>query len=340
MLGQSVTIFVCYSHEDQKWVDNLILWLQKNLERYNVKFWWDTEKRDGIRGGDAWCKRIRTAIDTADIAILLISDAFAFSQFIHDFEVPRIRERHRSEKLSIIPVLVSPVSEIGREELTWVYELQIVPSRESSLLECRENEVLWHKTRGKLQDEIYKRVKQHRTRVTATPPPPKAAATPPSKTLVSPVEPASPKPKPEPQSAPVSKGPPSGESVKEFRLGVPLPFEIRSEPDGFHIRRDIKGPLAFPGSRVTIDGGATVSGDVHASEIVILPAGCIRGNVIASRKTDIRVGATLIGDVTTARIGIENGAIFKGSIDILKPATPTKPLAATATAPPKPLVRR
>jgi cytoskeletal protein CcmA (bactofilin family) len=61
---------------------------------------------------------------------------------------------------------------------------------------------------------------------------------------------------------------------------------------------------------------------VKAREIVVL--GSIQGNVEATDKIDIRKDAKLVGDIKTARIVIEDGAYFKGSIDIAKGAD-TKP---------------
>lgn len=170
MPGETVKVFVCYSHSDRRWVANgsLIPWLQKNLARYRVEFWWDREERDGIQGGDTWRKKIMAEIDRADIAILLISDDFASSDFIRDFEVPRIRERHTTGTLSILPVLASPISELGREELAWVYDLQIVPSKQLPLIKCQEPEAQWHDTRAKLLDELNKRVQLHRLPILAS----------------------------------------------------------------------------------------------------------------------------------------------------------------------------
>ena len=55
---------------------------------------------------------------------------------------------------------------------------------------------------------------------------------------------------------------------------------------------------------------------MKAREIVVL--GAINGNVEATDKIDIRKDARLVGDIKTARIVIEDGAYFKGSIDIVK----------------------
>jgi cytoskeletal protein CcmA (bactofilin family) len=56
---------------------------------------------------------------------------------------------------------------------------------------------------------------------------------------------------------------------------------------------------------------------VKAREVVAL--GTIQGNVEATEKIEIRKDAKLTGDIRTARIIIEDGAYFKGSIDIVKP---------------------
>ncbi len=46
--------------------------------------------------------------------------------------------------------------------------------------------------------------------------------------------------------------------------------------------------------------------------------GKVRGNLTASDRVDIRSDGSLTGDVVAARISIEDGAFFKGGIDIRK----------------------
>jgi hypothetical protein len=50
---EKIRIFVCYSHSDKIWVssNSLIPWLQKNLERYHVEFWWDREESGAAMPG-------------------------------------------------------------------------------------------------------------------------------------------------------------------------------------------------------------------------------------------------------------------------------------------------
>ena len=80
------------------------------------------------------------------------------------------------------------------------------------------------------------------------------------------------------------------------------------------------------GNRVTIGRNGVVAANISAREIVVL--GKVRGNLTASDRVDIRSDGSLTGDVVAARISIEDGAFFKGGIDIRKAGsagTGTKP---------------
>jgi len=65
--------------------------------------------------------------------------------------------------------------------------------------------------------------------------------------------------------------------------------------------------------------------------------GKVRGNINASDRVDIRSEGSLTGDVAAARISIEDGAYFKGGIDIRKPGD-TKNGAATIASAPEPAI--
>lgn len=90
----------------------------------------------------------------------------------------------------------------------------------------------------------------------------------------------------------------------------------------------VEGSISLPGNRVTVGRNGQVSATITAREIVVL--GKVRGNVAASDRVDIRAEGSLTGDVSAARISIEDGAFFKGGIDIRKPDA--KPATAPAPA--------
>jgi cytoskeletal protein CcmA (bactofilin family) len=84
---------------------------------------------------------------------------------------------------------------------------------------------------------------------------------------------------------------------------------------------EVEGTVECQEHRLTIGPNARVQAGLKAREIII--QGSIQGNVDASDKIDIKKEAKLVGDIKTSRIVIEDGAYFKGSIDISK-GTPVK----------------
>src|SRR5579863_8072568 len=101
---------------------------------------------------------------------------------------------------------------------------------------------------------------------------------------------------------------------------------------------EVEGTVELQEHRLTVGPNGKVLASVKAREIVIL--GTIHGNVEASDKIDIRKEAKLVGDIKTARIVIEDGAYFKGNIDIVRAEAPraaaprAQAMAATPAASP------
>lgn len=95
---------------------------------------------------------------------------------------------------------------------------------------------------------------------------------------------------------------------------------------------EVEGTIEMQEHRLTIGQNGRVRASVKAREVIVL--GTLHGNVETGDKIDIRKEAKLVGDIRTARIVIEDGAYFKGNVDIVrtelaKPAT----AASTASAP-------
>jgi len=90
-----------------------------------------------------------------------------------------------------------------------------------------------------------------------------------------------------------------------------------SGSESLYIDGKVEGAINLPGNRVTVGRNGQVAANITAREIVVL--GKVRGNMAASDRVDIRSEGSLTGDVTAQRISIEDGAYFKGGIDIRKP---------------------
>ena len=100
-----------------------------------------------------------------------------------------------------------------------------------------------------------------------------------------------------------------------------------SGSESLYIDGKVEGTINLPGNRVTVGRNGQVAANIMAREVVVL--GKVRGNVNASDRVDIRSEGSLTGDVAAARISIEDGAYFKGGIDIRKPnETKNGPVAA------------
>ena len=87
--------------------------------------------------------------------------------------------------------------------------------------------------------------------------------------------------------------------------------------ESLYIDGRVEGSINLSGNRVTVGRNGVVSANINAREIVVI--GKVRGNLQASDRVDIRNEGSLTGDVVAQRISIEDGAFFKGGIDIQKP---------------------
>ncbi len=144
-----------------------------------------------------------------------------------------------------------------------------------------------------------------------------------------PIRPASPAtPAFEPAARPASGGVAQSAAGEQASIGKSL--VIKGEVSGsesLYIDGKIEGTINLAGNRVTVGRNGQVSANITAREIVVL--GKVRGNMVASDRVDIRSEGSLTGDVAAQRISIEDGAFFKGGIDIRKPdAAGAKPVEA------------
>jgi cytoskeletal protein CcmA (bactofilin family) len=105
--------------------------------------------------------------------------------------------------------------------------------------------------------------------------------------------------------------------------------EIRTREELF-VDGEVEGLLESH-SLLTVGPNGKVKANIKAREVVVF--GSVRGNVDVTEKIAIRDKGSLIGDIKTAGISIDDGAYFKGSIDIVRPEpkVTTKPVKTDAT---------
>jgi cytoskeletal protein CcmA (bactofilin family) len=138
---------------------------------------------------------------------------------------------------------------------------------------------------------------------------------------------------PAPVAEPAHRPPVTAGDQATISKGLIIKGEITGSESLF-VDGKVEGSISLPGNRVTVGRNGQVSASIAAREIVIL--GKVRGNVAATDRVDIRAEGALTGDVAAARISIEDGAFFKGGIDIkkadAKPAVPA-PVPVVPDAP-------
>jgi cytoskeletal protein CcmA (bactofilin family) len=101
------------------------------------------------------------------------------------------------------------------------------------------------------------------------------------------------------------------------RLGASLHVkgEITGNED-LHIDGTVEGLVHLEDRKLTIGANAKVTADIIAREVAVF--GNVKGNLRARDRIEIKKDGSVVGDLTTARIMIEDGAYFKGSIEIDK----------------------
>jgi len=122
-------------------------------------------------------------------------------------------------------------------------------------------------------------------------------------------------PQPQPSNSEVDNGRitvPSALNSARIGAGLKIKGSVTGEED-LQIDGKVEGPVTIQG-RLTVGCSGQLTSGVTARELAVY--GTISGNVDARDRVDIKRDGAVIGDIQTARISIEDGAIFKGRIEI------------------------
>jgi cytoskeletal protein CcmA (bactofilin family) len=156
---------------------------------------------------------------------------------------------------------------------------------------------------------------------------------------------------PKPATQPSNPNPVKTVSAPIEQATIGRSLVIKGEISGseaLYIDGRIEGKITLSDNRVTVGRHGTIEADITAKEVVVM--GKVTGNIECSDRVDIRAEGVVNGNVTTARIIVEDGAVLKGGIQVKsaeqknqkdaqakapeapKPAEPPKAMAATASA--------
>jgi cytoskeletal protein CcmA (bactofilin family) len=96
---------------------------------------------------------------------------------------------------------------------------------------------------------------------------------------------------------------------------VTIKGELTGSED-LYVDGTVEGTIELRGNNLVIGPSGQVRARVSAKVVTV--QGKLEGNIQATEKTELRGSAVAIGDVVTQRIAIEEGAYFKGKVDIQK----------------------
>lgn len=124
------TVFLSYSHEDERWKDQLRVQLEV-LEQQGLLEVWDDRQIDA---GETWYDKIRAAMDGAEVAVCLISAEYLASDFCTKEEIPYLLKRRTEQGMRLLPVLVRPCP---WKLVSWLKAIQMLPRDGQTIADLR-----------------------------------------------------------------------------------------------------------------------------------------------------------------------------------------------------------
>jgi cytoskeletal protein CcmA (bactofilin family) len=118
-----------------------------------------------------------------------------------------------------------------------------------------------------------------------------------------------------PPAAPAPPPPPVARQAAIIGSSMTIKGEISTREE-LLVDGEVEGSLESH-SLLTVGSNGKVRANIRAREVVIF--GSVNGNVEVVEKIAIREQGSLVGDIKAAGISIDDGAYFKGSIDIIRP---------------------
>jgi len=123
---------------------------------------------------------------------------------------------------------------------------------------------------------------------------------------------------------------PAREKKMEKLVNIGQSVAIKGELTGnedLTIEGKVDGKIVVKDHNLTIGANGRITAEVHAKCVVVV--GTVTGNVTADDKVEIAPSGTLHGDIRAPRVSIQDGAKFKGAIDMDRKGQPAQ--ASTAS---------
>src|SRR5215469_13899983 len=99
-----------------------------------------------------------------------------------------------------------------------------------------------------------------------------------------------------------------------------------SGSENLFVDGEVEGRIELPASKLVIGPNGRIKANIHAREVVV------NGKITATERVELRKTASLSGNIVTARIIVEEGAFFKGNIDVQRESAARASEAKSAAA--------
>ena len=113
---------------------------------------------------------------------------------------------------------------------------------------------------------------------------------------------------------------PKTAEIAHIGRSVVIKGELSGSED-LYVDGQVEGTIELHDNSLTVGPNGQLRADVNAKNVIV--HGVLEGNVKASERTDLRKSAVVTGDIVSQKIAIEDGAYFKGKVDIQKEAPKT-----------------
>lgn len=141
-------VFICYSHKDKHWLDELQIHLKPYVRNGSITAWSDEQ----IPPGTEWFEQIKRVLASTKVAILLLTKDFLASEFIHEHELrPLLKEAEKGDvRIIWIPVRACSYKETPLKD----YQAAIDPEKPLSNMKKANRDKTWVRICKKIKKAV------------------------------------------------------------------------------------------------------------------------------------------------------------------------------------------
>jgi len=128
------------------------------------------------------------------------------------------------------------------------------------------------------------------------------------------------------EGIPFSTASSRGQGIATIGKAVVIKGQIFGRED-LYIDGEVEGSVEVADHQLTIGPNGKVKASVKAREVIV--EGTLHGNLEASERAVLGKNARMVGDIQACRLVIQEGAFFRGQVNLVREATSPEQRAAS-----------